>query len=126
MKGVISMWQLIKPLLSDIRVWVIFILAIIAASQFFMITVKNAELAVVQSRLDVANNKIAIQDSQFQKLKIIANALDAKLKDADKENAKLAEEHAKKVDEILKSKLPATASCEDVVKWARDIARRKK
>jgi predicted secreted Zn-dependent protease len=118
-------WTFIKPYLSNVFFYIIAGLVIICAVQTGRCYVKSNQIEILTVKLTAANDKLAIQATEFQKLKAMADALDVKLKTAYAENAEIAKAHAKNIEELLKSRLPATATCDDAAKWAKDIARRK-
>lgn len=120
------MWELIKPYFSNVFIYIIIGLVAVCVVQTTRCYLKDANIAVLTAELTTAKDKITAQVVEFQKLKAMADAVDAKLKDAYTKNDELAKTHAKDIDKLIKSKLPPTASCDDVAKWARDIARRNK
>lgn len=118
-------WKFIEPYVTNVFVWIILVLVVIAGVQTVRVSIKSTQIEVLTVKLDAANDKLATQKVEFEKLKALADAQDNKLKEAYAENVEIEKTHAKTVAEIIKSKLPDTASCEDTAKWAREIARRK-
>lgn len=119
-------WNFVKPYLSNVFFWIILALVIAVGVQSFRCYVKDNKITVLDTKLTAANDKLASQKAEFDKLKLFADAQDAKLKQAYIENREIEQRHAKTIETIMKSELPDTASCEDTAKWARDIARRHK
>jgi fructose-1-phosphate kinase PfkB-like protein len=119
-------WNFVKPYVSNVFVWVGLVLIIALAVQTFKCYTKDNKIQVLSVQLTGANDKLVMQDAEFKKLKLIADALDGKLKTAYEENVAIAKANAKSIEAIINSELPDTASCEDTAKWAREIARRKK
>lgn len=120
------MWAILKPYLTDITVWIILTLLIFSGIQTVRVSTTAAKVKILTLELVATNDRLTVQDAEFKKLKAMAEALDTELKVAYAENAEIARLHAKGVEEMLKSRLPKTATCEDVAKWAKDIARGKK
>jgi uncharacterized protein with PIN domain len=118
-------WNFIKPYVSNIFVWVILTLVIIAGVQTARVFFKDTVISSLKKDLEIANIKLAAQQVEFTKLKVMADALDIKLKTAYAENVEIEKRHAKTIEVILTSKLPETATCEETAKWAKEIARRK-
>lgn len=118
-------WTFIKPYLSNVFVWIILALVIVAGVQTFRCYTKSNQIEILTVKLTAANDKIAQQVSEFVKLKAMADAMDGKLKQAYAENVQIAKAHAKVVSDILKTRLPANATCDEAATWAREIARRK-
>lgn len=119
-------WTFIKPYLSNVFFYVIAGLVVICVVQTGRIYIKDNQIALLTVKLTAATDKLVSQDAEFKKLKALADATDLKLKEAYAENAEIAAMHEKQIKEILKSRLPATATCDDTAKWAKDIARRHK
>lgn len=119
-------WTFIKPYVSNIFVWIIVALIAISVTQTVRLTWEKKDNEILTVKLTAAIDKLAIQKVEFEKLKIFADAQDAKLKLACQENVDMQKAHQKKIATILKSRLPATATCEDAAKWARDIVRGRK
>jgi hypothetical protein len=119
-------WNVIKPYVSNVFVWVILILGLVATVQTIRCTIKDKTIQTLEAKLTGANDKLALQAAEFTKLKTLADALDGKLTLAYKENVAIAKANAKTIEAIINSELPDTASCEDTAKWAKELARRKK
>ena len=118
-------WNFVKPYLSNVFVWIILALVIIAGVQTFRCYTKDNKIEVLTVKLTAATDKIATQEAEFAKLKAMADAMEGKLKTAYAENVEIAKAHAKTISDMLKSRLPATATCDEAAKWAKDIARRR-
>ena len=119
-------WKFIEPYVTNVFVWIILALVVACTVQTVRLSSANTTNEILTVKLTAATEKIASQKAEFDKLKLMADAQDAKLKQAYEENAEREKEHAKVIADIVKSKLPATATCDETAKWARAIARRKK
>lgn len=120
-----TIWTFIQPYVSNVFVWIILVLVIACGIQTTRCYMKNTEITILTVKLDAANDKLAMQKAEFEKLKLLADAQDVKLKQAYKDNIEIEKQHAKTVENILKTRLPDTASCDDVAKWAREIAKKR-
>jgi uncharacterized membrane protein len=120
-----TIWTFIQPYVSNVFVWIILALIIACGVQTTRYYISNNEVILLTVKLDAANDKLAMQKVEFEKLKALADAQDIKLKQAYKDNIEIEKLHAKTMERIISSRLPDTASCEDVAKWARDIAKRR-
>lgn len=118
-------WNFVKPYLSNVFFYIIAALVIAVGVQSFRCYVKQNKVDILTVQLISANDKLASQKAEFDKLKVFADAQDAKLKQAYADNAEVEKRHAKTIETLMKSRLPDTASCDDTAKWARDIARSK-
>lgn len=118
-------WNFVKPYLSNVFVWIILVLVAATGVQTFRCYTKDNKIEVLTVKLTAATEKIATQQAEFVKLKALADAMDNRLKTAYAANVEIAKAHAKTIAEILKSRLPATATCDEAAQWAKDIARRR-
>ena len=119
-------WTFIKPYVSNVYVWAGIALCVALAVQTGRCHIKDLKIEAVTVKLDAANERLASQKAELEKLKALADAQDKKLAQAYKENAEIAKAHARNIEAIIKSELPDSASCEDTAKWAKEIAKRRR
>ena len=115
----------IKPYLATVFIWLSIALAIVSATQTVRCSFKDVEISLLSTKLLAANEKLLSQGKELEKLKLLTDEQNARLADAYAQNIAIEKRHAKTIEDILKSRLPDSASCEDTAKWARDIARRR-
>ena len=116
----------ISKYMSNIYVWAIGILLLIVLTQTVRLRLQGAENSVLKGKLEVQAIELASHHTEFVKMQELAKNQEVKLQEAYKENAAIQKAHAKNIERILtENTLPENAGCEDVAKWARDIAKRR-
>lgn len=119
-------WTFIKPYVQNVCTWVVIGLLVLVLGQTLRLRLLQAQYEVVQGKIETQAKEIESHHTEFVKMQELAKIQDAKLHAAYAENIEIQKRHAKNIERILtENTLPDTASCDDVAKWAKDIARRK-
>ena len=116
----------VKSYLSNVFFYLIAALVIAVITLSVMLNIKAFKIALLETQLIAATDKLATQKVELDKLKLLADEQKIKLTKAYEENLEVDKRHAKTIALILSSRLPDTATCEETAKWAKDLARRKK
>lgn len=117
--------------LSQYAVYILGTLAVIliafAGTQTVRLKMCQKDLAASQAQIAEKAVVIAVNKAVMEKLTADAAGLQKRIEDSGVEIQKIERKHAEDIKKLLtENVLAEDASCDDVAKWAKDIARRKK